>query len=134
MPLEGSVPAIATVAAAGLPTLPSFSVGHHPSTCAASPPARTPPRLMSPAPTSPAAQMAVALLIMFSSYALQVRYSPYMSPSEHTEIVAHHERMALAGHRMHVLLASRVREVLARGKKKSSGDRAGVSKKLGRWG
>eukprot|EP01029_Cantina_marsupialis_P013543 TRINITY_DN2_c0_g1_i4.p1 TRINITY_DN2_c0_g1~~TRINITY_DN2_c0_g1_i4.p1 ORF type:complete len:592 (+),score=144.91 TRINITY_DN2_c0_g1_i4:205-1776(+) len=37
-------------------------------------------------------QMAMCLLVMFAAYALHVRHSPYMSPSEYTQLIEKYER------------------------------------------
>ena len=55
-----------------------------------------------------------------------------MSPSEHHEIVAAHERLALNGNPLHLKLSSRISEVLARGKKQATSSRTGArARKLG---
>ncbi len=40
----------------------------------------------------PSFQLSVALLVLFVSYALQVRCQPYMSPSEHGSLVHKHRK------------------------------------------
>jgi NADH:ubiquinone oxidoreductase subunit 6 (subunit J) len=81
---------------------------------------------------NPEFQMAVALLVMFGAYALQVRFVPYLSPAEHANIVKDHERKAAEGVRVHVYLAAQVTEVLARGRKAATFSKTGArSRRLG---
>jgi hypothetical protein len=81
---------------------------------------------------NPEFQMAVALLVMFGAYALQVRFVPYLSPVEHANIVKDHERKAAEGVRVHVYLAAQVTEVLARGCKAATFSKTGArSRRLG---
>jgi hypothetical protein len=81
---------------------------------------------------NPEFQMAVALLVMFGAYALQVRFVPYLSPAEHANIVKDHQRKAAEGVRVHVYLAAQVTEVLARGRKAATFSKTGArSRRLG---
>ena len=62
-------------------------------------------------------QLAVALLVLFVAYALQVRFSPFMSPSEYLSVVKQHERDAALGDARAQSLASTVASINSRGKK-----------------
>jgi hypothetical protein len=61
-------------------------------------------------------QLAVALLVLFIAYTLQVRYRPYLSPSEKGDVLRDHVYHSLQGG-IHVELARRVKEAEAHGKK-----------------
>lgn len=58
----------------------------------------------------------MALLVLFIAYALQVRYRPYLSPSEKGEVIRDHVYRSLHGG-VHQHLASLVREAEAHGRK-----------------
>ena len=47
---------------------------------------------------NPAFQLAMALLVMFTAYAAQVRFKPYMSPKDYSAEVETHRAMVAAGH------------------------------------
>ena len=66
---------------------------------------------------NPAFQMAICLLALFIAYALQVRFSPYMSMSEREEIIFQHKRQVELGNRTHAMLASIISDVKRQGKK-----------------
>jgi hypothetical protein len=70
---------------------------------------------------NPAFQMAVALLVLFIAYALQVRYSPYMSMSERLTVLMEHKRKALLGDKVHQALAATIAVTRRQGR------RSGVS-------
>jgi hypothetical protein len=66
---------------------------------------------------TPGFQLAMALLVVFTAYALQVKHSPYMSPSEREKVLQWHENLARHGSELHGKLAtelSRARKALAR--------------------
>jgi hypothetical protein len=70
---------------------------------------------------NPAFQMSFALLVLFIAYALQVRYSPYMSMSERDQVLVDHRRRAALGDPIHTALASTIAA------SKRTGRRAGVA-------
>jgi hypothetical protein len=70
---------------------------------------------------NPAFQMAIALLVLFVAYALQVRFSPYMSMSERATVLMEHKRKALLGDKVHQALAATIAVTRRQGK------RSGVS-------
>jgi hypothetical protein len=63
-------------------------------------------------------QLAVALLILFIAYALQVRFRPFMSPAEYRDVVLDHQVKSLAVG-VHASVAAAIHEVEARGRKGS---------------
>jgi len=70
---------------------------------------------------NPAFQLSVALLVMFVSYALQVRFSPYMSMSEHNDVLRGHVRKAEEDPMsVHAALAQTIAGVMARGRKRTA--------------
>jgi hypothetical protein len=60
-----------------------------------------------------AEQLAVALLILFIAYALQVRYRPFQTPSDHPNIVQDHAVKAMS-HGPHAVVAAAIRSVRSR--------------------
>jgi len=62
-------------------------------------------------------QMAACLLVMFLAYALQVRYTPYMSPSDCDDVLRDHETSRFQS-KVHAVLHARLAEVSARGRKR----------------
>lgn len=70
---------------------------------------------------NPGFQLSIALLVMFVSYAAQVRYVPYMSPSEMTEVLYDHERKADEGDLRHMRLREALATSATRGRKKATG-------------
>jgi len=62
-------------------------------------------------------QMAACLLVMFLAYALQVRYTPYMSPSEFEDVLRQHEANRFQS-QLHAVLHARLAEVTSRGRKR----------------
>jgi hypothetical protein len=61
-------------------------------------------------------QMAVILLVLFIAYALQVRYRPYMSPEERSDVLRDHIFRSMHGG-VHAYLALRLKEAESLGKK-----------------
>ena len=68
---------------------------------------------------NPAFQLSVALLVMFACYAMQVKHTPYMSPSEHSAVLADHETKAKVAGSIHNVLAGNLAAVSNRMKKKA---------------
>jgi hypothetical protein len=66
---------------------------------------------------NPAFQMAIALLVLFIAYALQVRHVPYMSMSEREQVIADHRRAALEGDTLQQALAAAISQGRRRGKR-----------------
>jgi hypothetical protein len=60
--------------------------------------------------------MAVILLVLFISYALQVRYRPYLSPEERPDVLRDHIYRSMRGG-VHAYLALRLKEAEFHGKK-----------------
>lgn len=58
-------------------------------------------------------QLAMVLLVVIVSYALQVKHSPYLSSSAMTEIVRQHQLSAAAGDPVHVQIAADIAPTLA---------------------
>lgn len=77
-----------------------------------------------------AAQLAVVLLVMFIAYALQVRYRPYLSPSERNDVLREHVYKSLRGG-LHARLAERVKAAEAHGKKAARNTKMTASKESG---
>jgi hypothetical protein len=63
--------------------------------------------------TNPAYQLAMALLVVFVGYALQVKHNPYMAPADHGEILKAHEQAALDGG-VHARLKALLAEISGR--------------------
>ena len=61
-------------------------------------------------------QLAVALLILFVAYALQVRYRPFMSPGDRAAVVQDHSVRAMQGG-VHAVVAAAIKAVESRGRK-----------------
>jgi hypothetical protein len=57
---------------------------------------------------NPAFQLSMALLVVFVSFALTMKYTPYMSSKEHEEVLGEHRRQALEGHVVHRMLATQI--------------------------
>ena len=55
---------------------------------------------------TPGFQLAMALLVIFTGYALQVKHSPYMSPSEKVKVLDWHDNLAKHGDDLHGKLAT----------------------------
>lgn len=68
---------------------------------------------------NPAFQLSMALLVMFSCYSLQVKYRPYMSPSEREDVLAEHQAAVVAGNATHITLEARLADVERQQKKKA---------------
>jgi len=68
---------------------------------------------------TPAFQLSMALLVMFAAYAAQVRYSPYMSPSEYSEVLRLHELAAKDASSPHSALAKTLAHIQDRGRKQT---------------
>ena len=66
---------------------------------------------------NPAFQLAVALLVVFSSYVLQVKNKPYMSMSDRKKVIYEHQRKARENIGDHPTLAVSIGKVEARQKK-----------------
>ena len=68
---------------------------------------------------NPAFQLSISLLIVFTSYVLQVKNRPYMSMSERDDVLANHERRAReeGPGSTHALLAQNLGNIQSRGKK-----------------
>ena len=58
----------------------------------------------------------------------QVRFSPFMSPSAHAEVLIDHERKVLGGVWLHVNLETHLREVKFRGRRAATSHASGVVK------
>ena len=58
---------------------------------------------------TPSFQLAMALLVLFVAYILQVRFLPYLSHSVASETVATHRRLCLEGNAAHVRIDSEMR-------------------------
>ena len=67
---------------------------------------------------NPSFQLSVALLVMFCSYALQVKHTPFMSPSESEEVLRHHYRESQVVGSVHNLLANSITAVMEKGKRR----------------
>jgi hypothetical protein len=63
-----------------------------------------------------ASQLAVALLVLFVAYALQVRYRPYLSPIEREDVVRDHVVKSMSPG-THSVLAAAIKSVQMRGRK-----------------
>eukprot|EP01029_Cantina_marsupialis_P014776 TRINITY_DN323_c1_g1_i2.p1 TRINITY_DN323_c1_g1~~TRINITY_DN323_c1_g1_i2.p1 ORF type:complete len:639 (+),score=220.11 TRINITY_DN323_c1_g1_i2:231-1919(+) len=63
---------------------------------------------------NPAFQLAIALLVMFFSYALQVRHNPYMCPKKFNKIIDEYEMRANVGD-------NKAKELLTRARKSAQG-------------
>ena len=68
---------------------------------------------------NPAFQLSMALLVMFISYAAQVKHTPYMSMSERDEVLRAHKAAAESGNQVHQRLAVKLAEVERLSKKKA---------------
>ena len=66
---------------------------------------------------NPAFQLSVALLVMFASYAAQVRNRPYMSMSEREQVLEDHARKAQKGDKVHMALRANLLAIKARGRR-----------------
>lgn len=73
---------------------------------------------------NPSFQLAVVLLVLMCSYALQVKYNPYMSMSETDKILKEHKLLAEAGHPIHQRIRSTVDNIVAQHKKYNRGGMA----------
>lgn len=67
---------------------------------------------------NPGFQLAMALLVMFVAYALQVKFSPFMSPSDHQAVLREHAMNVKAGSTLAIQLNAQIQDILARGKKR----------------
>ena len=67
---------------------------------------------------SPSFQMAACLLVMFCAYGLQVRFSPYMSPSEYDLVLKDHTEKAFTS-ALHARLRNSILSVESRGRKRT---------------
>lgn len=65
-------------------------------------------------------QLAMAILVMFVSYAMQVKHRPYMSPSEYDEVLEDHKLQAQRIGSVHQALQSNLLDVYRRGKMQSA--------------
>jgi hypothetical protein len=65
----------------------------------------------------PAFQLAASLLIVFLSYAAQVKFSPYMALSQFDEVIRDHMLLSLVPGSVHARLEQIVKDVESRGKK-----------------
>ena len=65
---------------------------------------------------------------MFVLVVWQVRFSPFMSPSAHAEVLIDHERKVLGGVWLHVNLETHLREVKFRGRRAATSHASGVAK------
>ena len=80
-------------------------------------------------------QMAACLLVMFCAYGLQVRVSPYMSPSDYDAVLRHHAESAFTS-ALHARLRSAIAHVESRGRRRTPGgkvDRSALLGVLGSW-
>lgn len=65
-------------------------------------------------------QMAAALLVLFIAYALQVRFAPYMSPSDYEATLKAHDAAADSGNSaVHARLRATLQYIESRGRKKT---------------
>jgi hypothetical protein len=67
---------------------------------------------------TPSYQMALIVLVLFFSYAAQVRQRPYMSMSEYRAEVLYHERKVMEGDARHMKLNEDIKGVKRRNKKR----------------
>ena len=67
---------------------------------------------------TPSYQMALIVLVLFFSYAAQVRQRPYMSMSEYRAEVLYHERKVIEGDKRHMMLNEDIKGVKRRNKKR----------------
>ena len=65
------------------------------------------------------ASACLLMLVMFACYAMQVKHTPYMSPSEHSDVLADHETKAKVAGSIHNVLAGNLAAVSNRMKKKA---------------
>jgi hypothetical protein len=61
---------------------------------------------------NPGFQLSLILLVLFSSYVVQVKHQPYMSTAQRKEVILDHQEKAKNGHPLHVGLAARIREAV----------------------
>ena len=66
---------------------------------------------------NPGFQLSVALLVMFCSYALQVKHTPYMSMSEREEVLRDHFRQSQKVGSVHNYLAQSIAVVMKKGRR-----------------
>ena len=78
---------------------------------------------------TPGFQLAMALLVIFTGYALQVKHSPYMSPSEKVKVLDWHDNLAKHGDDLHGKLATE----LAQAKQVMAAQRRSARSVVWRW-
>lgn len=61
---------------------------------------------------TPAYQLALCVLVLFISYALQVKNSPYMSMSERRAVALTHDKEVREGNQQHMALDEQLRDIL----------------------
>ncbi len=64
-------------------------------------------------------QMAVALLVLFAAYAVQVKKEPFMSPSDRAVVLREHDRLKFEGG-IHASLAEGLKDTAAGGRKRTA--------------
>ena len=67
---------------------------------------------------NPSFQLAAALLIMVLAFSAQVRFNPYMGPSDFEVVLKNHEGFVASGDKLRTMLQDRLRHVEARGRKR----------------
>jgi hypothetical protein len=79
---------------------------------------------------NPAFQLAMALLVCFTAYALQVRYTPFMSPQDRAAVLSHHDEAVRKNHPLHSRLSAAVAAVKSRRRKAGAGHTAGMDARM----
>eukprot|EP01138_Halocafeteria_seosinensis_P013173 gb/GECG01013454.1/.p1 GENE.gb/GECG01013454.1/~~gb/GECG01013454.1/.p1 ORF type:complete len:1419 (+),score=134.27 gb/GECG01013454.1/:1-4257(+) len=80
--------------------------------------------------TSPSYQLAFSLLVIFTSYVLHVRHQPYMSVTNHEDVIKVHQQKVEEGDKLHMKIESLMkehRERNAKALKKADGWDTGIS-------
>ena len=67
---------------------------------------------------NPAFQLSLALLVMFIAYALQVRFRPFMSPSDRDDVLRAHRLKAFDEDPTHLALSASLKEVSVKSRRK----------------